>query len=469
MENELIYQDASKLAELIRTKEVSPVEVVQAHLDRIAAVDPKVNAIVTLAGDALALARAAEADVLAGRALGPLHGVPFTVKDSIDTAGVATQRGSPIFRGRVPDADATSVARMKGAGGILLAKTNLPEFSYWIESDNLLSGRSNNPWDLARTPGGSSGGESAAIAAGMSPIGLGTDLAISVRGPAAQTGIVSLKPTHGRIPMTGIWPRAPRRFWHVGPMARSIRDLALAFAQLSGPDGRDGFATGTTAFDAGGGLEAGRPLRVGWMVGPGFGPVDPEVAATVGAAAMALKDLGVFVEQVGIPALERDFALDVFNKLHVMEMKPAFAQATAGREREELYKMATTMLALPDTPLQDYIDAEQAAERLRDGYADYFSRYDALITQVLPIPAHKHGVGKFVIDGQSVDATYLQGATVPLNVTGLPGVAMRFGTSSEGLPIAVQIVGKWQAESTILHIASLLEGVSPVRDLHPAL
>lgn len=476
MKNELIYEDASKLAELIRTKEVSPVEVVQAHLDRIAAVDPKVNAIVTLADGALADARIAEADVLAGRQLGPLHGVPFTVKDSIDTAGVATQRGSPIFKGRVPALDATSVARMKQAGGILLAKTNLPEFSYWIESDNLLSGRTNNPWDLTRTPGGSSGGESAAIAAGMSPLaagmsplGLGTDLAISVRGPAAQTGIVSLKATHGRVPMTGIWPRAPRRFWHVGPMARSIRDLALAFSQLSGADGHDAFATSTTAFDAGIGSGINRPFRVGWMVGPGFGPVDPEVVATVRAAAHALEALGVFVEQVGIPALERDFALDVFNKLHVMEMKPAFAQATAGRTPAELYKMATTMLSLPDTSMKDFIEAEQAAERLRDGYADYFTRYDALITHVLPIPAHEHGVEHFVIDGQSVDATYLQGATVPLNVTGLPGVAMRFGTSKQGLPISVQIVGKWQAESTILHIASLLERVSPVAGLSPAL
>lgn len=469
MNTELIYQDATKLAELIRAKEVSPVEVVQAHLDRIAAVDPKVNAIVTLAENALDAAKTAEADVLAGKELGPLHGVPFTVKDSIDTAGIATQRGSPIFKGRVPDTDATSVARMKGAGGILLAKTNLPEFSYWIESDNLLSGRSNNPWDLERTPGGSSGGESAAIAAGMSPIGLGTDLAISVRGPAAQTGIVSLKATHGRVPMTGIWPRAPRRLWHVGPMARSIRDLALAFSQLSGPDGHDAFATITSQFDTGIGRQPYRQLRVGWMVGPGFGPVDPEVAATVKAAAEALKDVGVFVEPVSIPALERDFALDVFNKLHVMAMKPAFMEATAGRNREELYKMAKTMLSLPDTSMTDYIEAEQAAERLRDGYADYFSRYDALITHVLPIPAHKHGVEEFVIDGKKVDATYLQGATVPLNVTGLPGVAMRFGTSKEGLPINVQIVGKWQAESTILHIASLLEAVSPVRGLRPAL
>ncbi|EON19516.1 putative amidase protein [Cupriavidus sp. GA3-3] len=469
MNSELVYQDATKLAELIRTKEVSPVEVVQAHLDRISAVNSKINAIVTVADDALKAAKVAEAAVLSGETLGPLHGVPFTAKDSIDTAGVLTQRGSPIFKGRRPHTDATSVARMKQAGGILLAKTNLPEFSYWIESDNLLTGATNNPWDLTRTSGGSSGGESAAIAAGMSPIGLGTDLAISVRGPAAQTGITSMKATHGRVPMTGIWPRAPRRFWHVGPMARSVRDIALAFSQLAGPDGLDAFASSTVPFDAGIGRQPYRQLRVGWMVGPGFGPVDPEVTATVRAAAEALKDIGVFVEPVGIPALERDFALDVFNKLHVMEMKPAFAEATAGRRQDELFKMAKTMLSLPDTSMKDYIEAEQAAERIRDGYADYFARYDALITHVLPIPAHKHGVEEFVIDGQKVDATYLQGATVPLNVAGLPGVSMRFGTSKEGLPINVQIVGKWQAESTILHVASLLEAVSPVRGIRPTL
>jgi aspartyl-tRNA(Asn)/glutamyl-tRNA(Gln) amidotransferase subunit A len=432
------------------------------------AANPTINAIVTLADGALAAAKAAEAAVLAGDEIGPLHGVPFTVKDSIDTAGVLTQRGSPIFKGRLPAVDATSVARMKNAGGILLGKTNLPEFSYWIESDNLLSGRSNNPWDVTRTPGGSSGGESAAIAAGMSPIGLGTDLAISVRGPAAQTGITSMKATHGRVPMTGIWPRAPRRFWHVGPMARSVRDIALAFAQLLGPDGNDAFASSTVQFDAGIGRQPYRPLRVGWMVGPGFGPVDPEVAGTVKAAAAALKDIGIHVEQVGIPALERDFALDVFNRLHVMEMKPAFREATSGHE-DQMYKMAKTMLSLPDTSMADYIDAEQAAERLRDGYADYFRSFDALITHVLPIPAHKHGAREFVIDGQTVDATYLQGATVPLNVTGLPGISMRFGTSKEGLPINVQIVGSWQAESTILHVASLLESVSPTRNLHPKL
>jgi aspartyl-tRNA(Asn)/glutamyl-tRNA(Gln) amidotransferase subunit A len=469
MSIEIIYSDATRLAELIRTKQVSPVEVVQAHLDRIEAVDPKVNAIVTIAAGALAAAKAAEQAVVEGRELGPLHGVPFTVKDSIDTAGVATQRGSPIFKGRTPDTDATSVARMKQAGGILLAKTNLPEFSYGIESDNLLSGRSNNPWDFTRTPGGSSGGESAAIAAGMSPLGLGTDLAISVRGPAAQTGIVSLKATHGRVPMTGIWPRVPRRFWHVGPMARSIRDLALAFSQLAGPDGQDAFATSTAPFDAGLGRSPDRRLRVGWMVGPGFGPVDPEVAATVKAAAEALLSLGVSVEQVRIPALARDFALDVFSRLHVMELKPATAEATAGRSESELHAMSKMLLSLPDTSMQDYIDAEQAADRLRDGYAAYFRDYDALITQVLPTPAHKHGAAELVIDGQTVDVSYVMAATVPLNVTGLPGLSMRFGTSKEGLPINVQLVGSWLAEPTILHLASLLESVSTVRDLHPIL
>jgi aspartyl-tRNA(Asn)/glutamyl-tRNA(Gln) amidotransferase subunit A len=146
-------------------------------------------------------------------------------------------------------------------------------------------------------------------------------------------------------------------------------------------------------------------------VEPGFGPIDPEVAATVKAAAEALKGVGCIVEPVRIPALERDFALDVFNLLHVMEMKPAFAEATAGRSQDELYKMAKTMLSLPDTSMKDYIEAEQATERLRDGYAEYFKKYDALITPVLPIPAHKHGVKEFVINGQKVDATYLQGAT----------------------------------------------------------
>ena len=469
MSTALIYSDATKLAELIRTREISPVEVIKAHLDRIDAVNPKVNAIVTIADRALESAKEAEAAVLRGDELGPLHGVPFTVKDSIDTAKVLTQRGSPIFRGRTPETDATSVARMKKAGGILLAKTNLPEFSYGVESDNLLTGRTNNPWNLDLTPGGSSGGESAAIAAGMSPLGLGTDLAISLRGPAAHTGIVSLKATHGRVPMTGIWPREPRRFWHVGPMARSIRDLSLAFSQLAGPDGQDGYSSSAVPFDSGIGSSNKRPLRVGWLVEPGFGPIDRETAATVQAASAALKDFGHTVESVRIPALERDFALDVWSRLHVLEMKPGFVETTVGRSEDEIGDMARFMLSLPDTPATDYIDAAQAVERLKDGYAEYFQKYDVLLTPVLPTPSFKHGQAELLINGQTVNVMGIMSATTPLSVTGLPGVSMRFGTSHDGMPIGVQIAGNWQAESTILFVASLLEQVSPVRDLHPKL
>lgn len=463
----IYYQDATRLAELIRRREISPVEVVKAHLDRIEAVNPRVNAIVTVADTALKEAKAAEAAVLKGKELGPLHGVPFTAKDSIDTAEILTQRGSPFFKGRTPDKDATSVARLKKAGGILLAKTNLPEFSYGIESDNLLSGRANNPWDLHLSPGGSSGGESAAIAAGMSPLGLGTDLAISVRGPAALTGIASLKATHGSIPMTGIWPRAPRRFWHVGPMARSVRDLKLAYSLLAGPDGLDGFSSSTMHYDAGIGNATGKRLRIGWLVEPGFGSIDTEIARTVEAAANALKELGHIVEPVRLPALEREFALDYYVKQHIMEVKPAFAEVVAGHSDDEIMRLAKTVLSYPDTPMKDFIAAEQASELLRDGYAEYFQQYDAMITPVLPVFKYGHDIDEFEVNGKKESIFLLQGATVPLNITGLPGVSVRFGTSGDGLPINVQIVGSWLAESTILHIASLLEAARTVTSFHP--
>lgn len=465
----MIFSDATELAGMIRSRQVSPTEVVQAHLERIGAVNPKLNAVVTLLADrALAEAGAAGDALTSGAELGPLHGVPFTVKDSLDTAGVPTQRGSPVFEGRVPDADATSVARLRSAGAILIAKTNLPEFSFAIDTDNPLTGRTNNPWDLRRTPGGSSGGESAAIAAGMSPLGIGSDVAISVRGPAAHTGIIALKATHGRIPATGHWPQAPRRLWHVGPMARSVRDVALAYRLLAGPDGIDGYAIAPAGLDAGVGSRPDAGIRVGWLVEPGFGPVAPEVAATVEAAARALGDLGCVVEHVRLGALEASDGVRLYSTLHVPETKPLFREHAAGRPAG-VHGAPAAVLAMADPALADYVAAEQAVERLRDAFAAFFSRYDAFLCPVTPATAPLHGAAELPVGGGAVPARQILRATVPFNLTGLPAVTLRFGTTGGGLPVGVQVVSRWYAESTVLRVASMLEGVGGVRGLRPDL
>ncbi|MCB8882639.1 amidase [Acidisoma cellulosilytica] len=458
--------DASRLAQLIASRELSPVEVVQAHIDRIAEVDSKVNAIVTLADGAMNAAKKAEAALMSGEKLGPLHGVPFTVKDSIDTAGVLTQRGSPIFKGRIPDTDATAVARIKAAGGILIAKTNLPEFAYSVETDNLLTGRTNNPWNLDYTPGGSSGGESAAIAAGMSPLGLGSDVAISTRGPAAHTGIVGLKATHGRVPASGHWPRVPRRFWHIGPMARSVRDVALAYSLLAGPDGADGFSTIAPSVDTGTGT-SNRPLRVGWLT-DFFGPLDPEVAKTVKEAAKALSVAGCQVEEVSLPILKETDGVTIFWKLQQMETRSVFEKVTAGHE-DQVFNHVKAIFGTPDTSIEDFVAGEQIMERLRDTFAEYFQRYDVLLCPVTPFPATKHGLDDVVIDGQAFSPFQVMNATAIFSLTGNPAMTLRFGTSRDGLPIGVQIVSSWFAESTMFAAALRLEEVSPVRDLHPAI
>jgi aspartyl-tRNA(Asn)/glutamyl-tRNA(Gln) amidotransferase subunit A len=455
--NPLHYEDATTMAALIASKQLSSREVVQAHLDRISEVNSRINAIVTLlADDAMRAADAADAAVRSGDPVGPLHGVPFTVKDCLDTAGVPTQCGSQIFAGMVPDKDATAVARMKAAGGILLAKTNLPEFSAATETDNLVTGRTNNPWNVDRTPGGSSGGDSAAIAAGMSPLGIGSDVAISVRGPAAFTGIAGLKPTHGRIPFTGHFAPMTSAWWHVGPMARTVSDVALTYSVLGGPDGFDGYAVYPRDFDSATTRIAGQAIRVGWVSDEAFGPVDPEITAAVAGAAARLADLGCRVEQVGVPFLKAADAPTVLMTLVYGELAPYVRTLAAGREGD-LSPTGAGILAAEDTTLEQVRAAGRATETLRSAFCGYFTNYDVLLCPVNPVTATAHGAKEFIVDDVTVPWTHVMAATSPFNLTGLPALSVPYGISSENLPINVQLVSAWFDESTILRLGAMLE------------
>lgn len=463
----LHYLDATALASLIAARKISSRDVVQAHLDRIAEVNPKINAIVTLlAEDALRLADDADAAVASGANLGPLHGVPFTIKDALDTADIPTQRGTRLFTGFVPDTDATAVARFKAAGGIPLAKTNLPEFSLWTETDNLVTGPTNNPWNLDRTPGGSSGGESAAIAAGMSPIGIGSDIAISVRGPAAFTGIAALKATHGRIPFTGHFLPMTSAFWHVGAMARTVSDVALGYSILSGPDGVDGYAVHGKNVDSADTRVVGQTIRVGWVSEDAFGPVDPDITAALADAAARLTDLGCHVEQVGVPFLQQADALTALMTLYYAEVAPYLKTLAAGREGE-LFKTGARLLAMDDPTSTQLRDARTTLSALRSAFAGYFRDFDVLLCPVNPVTATPHGAQELFVNGVTVPGTHVMSATSPFNLTGLPALSVPYGFSSEQLPIGVQLVSKWFDESTVLRLGALLERRGGLGDRRP--
>ncbi len=464
----IYYRDATELADLIRKKELSPVEVVKAHLERIAAVNPKVNAITTLLADeALNAAKEAEEAIQQGHEVGPFHGVPFSVKDVIDVEGVRTQGGSKLLADNFAKRDAPSVARIKKAGGIVLSKTNVPEFALWTETDNLITGRTNNPWDLERTPGGSSGGESASISAGMSPLGIGSDVAISVRGPAALTGIVALKPTHGVIPYTGHLPLLSR-YWHIGPMARSVRDVASMFDLLRGADGIDPYSIYAREAQPAKDRIGGQPIRVGFLSRTGFGPVDPEVSETVETVANWLAKLGYEVENVSIPILDQNDFVAIGMTLFMGELLADFRKLVAGREAD-LHFIGALYAGLPDPSLTDYIAAQAKMIELKSVFAGYFTKYDVLLCPVIPFTAPKHQLQEYVVNGQTIPAAQIMRATVPFNLTGMPGLSVPFRLSSERLPINVQLVSRWFDEETILRLGALIESASTVWEQTPVL
>ena len=466
MSEEIYYADAAELAERIRAKTLSPVEVVQAHLDRIEAANPKLNAVVCLDDRALERAREAEAAMARGQSWGPLHGVPFTIKDCFDTEGLRTTRGSKLFEDHVPTTDAIVVRRLKEAGGIFVGHTNMPEFAFWWETGNRVYGRTVNPWNEERTCGGSSGGEAAAIAAGLSPLGMGSDVGGSIRQPSHYCGVVGLKPTHGRIPSTGHWPEVMLRFMHVGPMARSVRDVALALAVLAGPDGADPYAVSVPVPEFPD-LEKDLPeLRVGFCTEGPFVPVDLEVQQTVAAAASSLAQLGCQVEEVSLEAWEKWPAQDISMSFFSAEGTAYLERFYKGRE-DELTWYIQRRLSLPIPSLDDFIESIEKTELLRQDLVRFFTRFDLLLCPTSVVPAHEHEAPELLINGVSVQGRNSLRATVPFDMTGSPAVSVPFGWSGDGLPIGVQLAARHFDEATLLHAAAALERARPKERRRP--
>ena len=458
MSEDIFYSDATDLARRIRDRSLSPVEVVQAHLDRIEAVNPGLNALVAFPDGVMDRAREAEAAIMRGESWGPLHGVPFTVKDCVDTAGVVTTRGSRLFETHVPTADATVVRRLKEAGGIFIAKSNMPEFALWWETDNLVYGRTENPWMTGRTPGGSSGGEAAAVASGMSPLGIGSDVGGSIREPANYCGIVGLKATHGRIPLTGHWPEALLRFMHVGPIVRSVGDAALALNLMAGPDGIDHYALPVPLPEL---SEFAPPagLRVAWCAEGPFAPVDQEVQNTVSAAAAALGELGCTVEPVELEGWQDWPGQQISARIFSAEGSRYLDPIIEGR-RELLAPSMQRRLSIPLPGYDEYLEAMEQVESLRAAMALLLTRFDVLLCPTGPVAAHPHDTRRHEIGEETAPPRHALTCTVPFDLTGSPALSVPFGLSNNGLPIGVQLVGRHFEEATVLRAGAALE------DLH---
>jgi len=458
--NELIFLPAVLMAEQIRKKKISPVELVDAHLRQIERVNPKLNAFVQVDTErARQAAQEAEITVMREKKLGPLHGVPISIKSSLAVTGMLCESGTRLRAGFVPAQDAPLVARLRAAGAIVLGVTNTPELLMAWETDNLLYGRTNNPWDLDRTPGGSSGGEAAAIAAGMSAGGVGSDGGGSIRVPAHFSGICGLKPTPGRIPATGHYPVSAGPFaliGVVGPMARTVADLKVLFEVMQGPDAGDTCAAPVplrwTSEDET------RTLRVGYFEDDGRTPVTPETRQAVRTAAEDLRSTGFQVEPFQPEGLEE--ARQLWHTLFVvaggMLLRPMFK----GRE-SDLSPMLKQFLewsaAEPALTGENLLDVWIRRDELRARFLRQMQQYEILLCPAAAIPAFRHGERSWQVDGQTVNYLDAWSYAEFFNLLGNPAVVVPVGRSPEGQPIGVQIVGQPWEEEQALSVAAALE------------
>jgi aspartyl-tRNA(Asn)/glutamyl-tRNA(Gln) amidotransferase subunit A len=463
--DELCWMTATELARAIARKKVSPLEVVDAVLARIEKLST-LNAYVTLDGDgARKAARAAERALTRRSArLGPLHGVPFSVKDLVVTRGVRTTFGTPIYRDHVPTMDAPVVERLKAAGGIMIGKTNTPTFGWVGITDNLVFGVTRNPWNLDRTPGGSSGGGAAAVAAGLAPLAVGTDGGGSIRKPVAFCGIFGHKPTYGRIP---IHPHgASWSFSHVGPMTRTVRDAALMMNVCAGADPRDQYSLPADRVDyvkALGGTVRG--LRVAYSDTLGFAPaVDPEIRAATRAAATVFRKLGCRVETVnpGWPS--------PYECWRTIFLGGIGARLAPYRDRPDdidpgLRPIVEEALSMPPTAyVQAWFERNAWAEHTRR----FFEKYDLLLSPTVATAAFELGrLYPSTIDGQAVSREASSAFTFAFNMTGEPAASVPCGFTRDGLPIGLQIIGRRFDDATVLRASAAYEAARPWADRRP--
>jgi amidase len=454
------FLSALGIAEQIRRKKVSPVEVARAHLDRIERLNPTLKAFVDYKPEVvLAQAREAEKAMLRGGDLGPLHGVPVSIKSSIDVAAHRCEAGTRLRAGHTAAADAPLVARLRGAGAVVLGVTNAPELLMAWETDNLLYGRTNNPWDLTRTAGGSSGGEAAAIAAGLSAGGVGSDGGGSIRVPAHFCGICGLKPTPGRVPSTGHFPKPGGPFallGVVGPMARTIEDVRALFAVMAGSDEGDPCAAPVEIRpidDA----EV-RTINVGFFEEDGRTPVTEETRLAVRRAASLLASCGFNVGCFRPEGLEeaRQFWWELFGTAGGMILEPMLR----GHEPE---------LSPLLREFQSWTDAQAAhtgesllavwlgRDAVREKILLQMRKYPVLICPTAAIPAFRHGEREWRVQAKTVKYLDAWSYCEWFNLLGFPAAVVPVGHSEEGLPIAVQIVGRPWDDEIVLAVAAILE------------